>query len=70
MAKQKPVFQYENCIACGMCLTACPVSALALTETDRDDLKTSFPALTDRACIGCGLCEKTCPMDAIVMEKL
>lgn len=70
MAKQKPVFLYEACIACGMCVTVCPVSALALSLIGQDDLKTCFPALTDRPCIGCGLCKKSCPMDAIIMEDL
>ena len=70
MAKQKPVFVYDRCIACGMCVTACPVSALELSKTDLDSLKTGYPELTGRVCIGCGLCEKTCPMDAIAMETI
>ena len=70
MAKQKPVFAYESCIACGMCVTVCPVSALSLSVIGPDELKTSFPALNDRPCIGCGLCKKTCPMNAIAMEDL
>ena len=69
MAKQEPVFHYSLCIACGMCVAVCPVSALALSLVGQDDLKTCFPALTDRSCTGCGLCEKTCPMDAIAMEQ-
>ncbi|MEN6340051.1 MAG: 4Fe-4S dicluster domain-containing protein [Clostridiaceae bacterium] len=70
MAKQKPVFTYDLCIACGMCVTVCPVSALALTNIGPDKLKTAFPELTERPCTGCGLCKKSCPMDAIAMETL
>jgi len=70
MAKQKPVFNYEQCIACGMCVTVCPVSAIALSVIGKDDINTNFPALTDRPCTGCGLCKKSCPMDAIAMENL
>lgn len=70
MAKQKPVFSYEQCVACGMCATVCPVSAIELSVVGKLDLRTCFPALSARPCTGCGLCEKTCPMDAIVMENL
>lgn len=70
MAKQKPIFTYEQCIACGMCVTVCPVSAIALSVVGKDDIHTCFPALSERPCIGCGFCEKTCPMDAIAMENL
>lgn len=70
MAKQKPVFTYDLCIACGMCVTVCPVSALTLSVTGLDDLKTNFPALSERPCTGCGLCQKTCPMGSIAMENL
>ncbi len=69
MAKQKPAFSYALCIACGMCVTACPVSALALTMTGQDALKTVFPELSGRECIGCGLCAKSCPMNAIEMKE-
>ncbi|MDP3448904.1 MAG: 4Fe-4S dicluster domain-containing protein [Eubacteriales bacterium] len=70
MANQEPAFTYERCIACGMCVTVCPVSALALSVVGKDDINTSFPTLTDRPCTGCGLCKKSCPMDAIAMEYI
>ena len=53
-----------------MCVTVCPVSALALSVVGKDDINTSFPTLTDRPCTGCGLCKKSCPMDAIAMEYI
>lgn len=70
MAKQQPVFDYTLCIACGICVTACPVSALRLAKTGLDALKTAYPELSERPCIGCGACEKACPMDAIGMKPV
>ena len=69
MAKKHPKFQYEACIACGMCVTVCPVSALSLSETNLDKFKKAYPALNDRECIGCGQCEKSCPMGAANMVE-
>jgi formate hydrogenlyase subunit 6/NADH:ubiquinone oxidoreductase subunit I len=70
MAKQKPVFEYSRCIACAMCVTACPLSVLALTKTGVDKLKTAYPELGERTCIGCGMCKKACPMGAIEMKDI
>lgn len=66
--KQHPTFDYSLCIACTICATACPVSAIELTRTDEDNLNTPYPQLGSRACIGCGTCEKDCPMRAIAMR--
>jgi formate hydrogenlyase subunit 6/NADH:ubiquinone oxidoreductase subunit I len=68
MAAKIPVFNYDFCIACSMCATACPVSALDLNKIDIDSYKKAYPSLIDRPCIGCGMCEKNCPMGAITMQ--
>ena len=68
MANQRPLFSYDNCIACGICIQACPVSALTASKTDADEYKKAYPELCGRPCNGCALCEKACPMNSISME--
>lgn len=70
MAKRKPpTFNYDLCVACGICVTACPVSALSLSLWNLDKWNKAFPALNGRTCITCGMCAKECPMGAIVCEE-
>jgi len=68
MAEKLPSFKYEDCVACGICVQACPISALTLSKTDFDSFRKAYPALSDRPCNGCTLCEKSCPMGAIDMR--
>lgn len=66
----KPVFDLEDCVACRICIEACPVGCLALTETSgtRDTIRK--PVLKkERACIACEICAEDCPVDAIRMVK-
>lgn len=69
-AKKKPVFDYGDCIACGICVEACPVSALECQKTDVDKYKKAYPEIAREGCIGCGLCATNCPMDAITMKEV
>lgn len=46
----------DECIMCGACAAACPVSAIA-----EGDGKYAVDADT---CIDCGSCEATCPVGA------
>ena len=50
----------DECIKCGACVGACPVSAI--TEGDK---KMEVDAST---CIDCGTCEGECPTGAIKAE--
>lgn len=69
MQKKLPIFDYDLCIACGICTQECPITSLILGKTDLDAYKKAYPVLSDRSCIGCALCEKACPMGAIRMEE-
>ncbi|NLD05353.1 MAG: 4Fe-4S binding protein [Synergistaceae bacterium] len=59
-AKKAKVLK-EDCVACGACVKACPVSAIIIykgitAEVDADK------------CIGCTKCVTACPASAIYME--
>lgn len=68
MASKRPVFLYDECIACGICAQSCPVSAISLLKTDIDEYKKAYPQLNERPCTGCGQCETACPMAAVTMD--
>jgi ferredoxin len=48
----------QQCQGCGVCITCCPVGAIAV-----DDVA----VIDTRKCIGCGACVAECPFDAISM---
>jgi ferredoxin len=66
----KPEILIKSCVACGICIDACPVGCLALSERPRKKGVDAFPYLKNpKACIGCGFCGKECPVDCITMKK-
>ena len=68
MEARIPVFNYDLCIACSICVVVCPDSTLEMNKTDIDLYKKAYPSLTERHCTGCSLCAKNCPMEAITMQ--
>ena len=65
----KPDIVLESCVACGICIDACPVGCLVLSELPRKKGMDAFPYLKDaKACIGCGFCSRECPVEAVVMQ--
>lgn len=70
MARKHPVFTYDNCVSCGICAQACPVSCLAMTNIRKQGkYKKPCPEMAEDTCIGCGICAKACPMDVISMVE-
>ena len=68
--KKRPRFDYLNCVSCGICAQACPVSALGMAKEGKaGKYRNVFPEPVNENCIGCGLCAKACPMDAVEMEE-
>ncbi|MDD5482674.1 MAG: DUF362 domain-containing protein [Kiritimatiellae bacterium] len=65
----RPVFT-ENCTACGRCVRACPVGALALNQPDKTGrIDGTRPRLDRKKCIGCCCCHEVCPERAIKMMR-
>ena len=54
----------DPCAGCGMCVTQCPYSALALIEKDGRQVM----EVTEAKCKGCGTCGGFCPGGAIRMQ--
>jgi len=66
----KPVFDYQRCMGCNICVEACPTGCINLNP-DRGSRETlRYPVLKQaRNCIGCAFCMLECPVDAVVMDK-
>ena len=69
--KKSPEFDYLNCVSCGICAQACPVSALGMKKEGKSGkYRNVFPELVNDKCIGCGTCARSCPMEAIEMKEV
>ncbi len=53
-----PWVSQELCTGCGVCITECPVDAIAL---DGDNLA----HIDEQGCIRCGKCHDVCPQEAV-----
>ena len=50
----------DECLSCGSCAEACPVSAISEGDTKY--------VVDPDVCIDCGACEDVCPVGAIAAE--
>ncbi len=65
---EKPVFDRKKCMSCMICIDACPVSCLSLSEAVAKDPH-GYPYLEkEKLCLGCGFCAYECPVDAVTMS--
>ena len=63
-----PRIDYKLCMACRVCITACPFGCLEADKTGIDRYAKVYPVLADQAaCTGCGICASACPVDVIEM---
>ena len=68
MAKKSVRIDLKDCLSCSICVQACPVSALSLTQEGKSGKYSNlFPELSPEDCLGCGICAKSCPMSCITM---
>jgi Pyruvate/2-oxoacid:ferredoxin oxidoreductase delta subunit len=70
MAKLKkiPRVDFSLCMACSICVTACPFGCLDMALTGKDQYNKAYPDLIfPEECTGCGICAHECPFDAISM---
>ena len=61
LVKPKPVFDEQQCIQCGACITGCPPQVISKTET-------GVEADLDN-CIRCFCCQELCPEEAVDIHR-
>jgi NAD-dependent dihydropyrimidine dehydrogenase PreA subunit len=70
MAKERlvPSIDYKLCMACMVCITACPFSCLEAERKGIDAYGKAYPLLArPESCTGCGICAAACPIEVIKM---
>ena len=58
---ERPVWDTEKCIQCGVCYLSCPDGAIHLNEEGYYDADLTF-------CKGCGICSQQCWTGCITLE--
>jgi formate hydrogenlyase subunit 6/NADH:ubiquinone oxidoreductase subunit I len=68
---EKPLFDYDLCMSCAVCIDACPAACLSVTYSEDGEDRKAYPWLADRsACIACRFCDLECPVDAVRMKAV
>jgi pyruvate ferredoxin oxidoreductase delta subunit len=62
---QRPVFNMDHCIGCGVCYLYCPDAAIVMirVEPRTKELPEYVPEILLDYCKGCGICAKECYMN-------
>lgn len=69
--KGKVTFDKDGCKGCSLCVEACPLKILALSETEINAKGYHPVEMTDAdKCIACGSCAIMCPDSIITVERL
>lgn len=65
---ERPQFDKMVCMSCRICIDACPVHCLGLSDASSPDDTHGRPYMADeKTCIGCGFCARECPVGAVIM---
>ena len=65
---EKPRFDKKTCMSCRICIDACPVHCLGLSDATSPDDPHGYPYMeNEKTCIGCGFCARECPVEAVSM---
>ncbi|MBF0530825.1 MAG: 4Fe-4S binding protein [Deltaproteobacteria bacterium] len=62
MMSVKPKVSPKKCLACGVCVKACPMAAITL-------VKGESARIDDRRCVRCYCCHEMCPEKAIDLDR-
>lgn len=60
-SKKHAVVNQKQCVACGCCVSVCPLSAIQVHHG-------SYAVADDEKCVGCGKCSIACPASIIKIE--
>lgn len=61
--KKKAYVNDKYCVACGCCLTACKLRAIAIEKGVK-------AVINSDNCVGCGMCAKKCPASIIEIREV
>ena len=60
--RRRAVVDQAICVACGCCVTVCPMAAIEIVRGVRAQVDAS-------RCVGCGKCVKECPASVISLQE-
>ena len=60
--KKLAVVDSRICVACGVCMKACPKGAISI-------YRGGYAVVEGEKCVGCGLCGKACPAGCIARKE-
>ena len=60
--KRIAVIDKKVCVACGVCMKACPRDAISI-------YRGCYAVVDGEKCVGCGLCGKHCPVGCICQKE-
>ena len=70
MAKGRVTVREEYCKSCGLCVIACPMKILKISERINPNGHRPVEQTDQEKCTGCALCASTCPDVALSVYKI
>lgn len=64
-----PVINENKCVGCEKCTKVCPMEAIKVRVSPKENSKTKLAKLDENICLGCGVCVKNCPTNAISLMR-